>query len=87
MASETMPYESLPTRAAVKVFRVWGMRKNAAYEGRGAGADMLGFLEREAERGRLSAATTHPPVFVAGLGGPYAKRRNMRLNVTAGTGS
>jgi hypothetical protein len=74
-------------RAAVKVWRVWGMRKNAAYEGRGVGADMLGFLDREAERGRLSAATAHPAVSVAGLGGPYAKRRNMRLNVTAGTGS
>jgi hypothetical protein len=45
-----MPYESLPTRAAVKVRRVWGMRKNAAYEGRGAGADMFGFLNNEAER-------------------------------------
>lgn len=74
-------------RAAVKVWRAWGMRKNAAYVGREAGADMVGFLDLEAERGRLSAATTHPPVSVAGLGGPYAKRRNMRPNVTAGAKS
>ncbi|MFI6336762.1 hypothetical protein [Streptomyces sp. NPDC050535] len=34
MARETMPYDSLPTRAAVKVRRAWGMRRTAAYEGR-----------------------------------------------------
>lgn len=52
MARETMPYDSLPTRAVVKVRRAWGMRRTAAYEGRrGGDAGMGVFLGERAEGG------------------------------------
>ncbi|GAA3883062.1 hypothetical protein GCM10022207_57520 [Streptomyces lannensis] len=87
---DTVPYDSRPTNAAAKVRRAWGTRRTAAYEGRPkAGVGMWRFLDGRHGRGTPESRDDHgrTPVPIADLGGPYAKRRNMRINVAAGAGA
>ncbi|GDY77180.1 hypothetical protein SAV31267_066650 [Streptomyces avermitilis] len=90
MARETTPYDSRPTRAAVKVRRAWGMRRSAAYEGRADDADIWTCSSTARRKGDAVVPRRPQPdccLPVAGPGGPYAKRRNMRCNLTAGARS